>query len=731
MDIKLKNKYVSSKYINLGALILAIYLLAFSVLDGIYFWHNRRYISLNPYFKSDEFYRELNSIFNNIMFFHIEYKNYSQKTDDEKVDQDELNNMKYNYDSELEQKINEVEDKYSWQINQANEAKDTEKVNRLTKEREEKIQEVKTKYTKTIDDIKKELIQRSDKDYENLKKALFEKSPIKYYIKDGSAQEIYTNIENLDNISIESYIKSTALYSIKFPRRFSFRDSALKTIDWNFDNRNMEGYFIVPKESEGFSQIHANFKYYNSLRKRIAFEGVLSILALVSGVLLLKYLKKNSSESFGYIGRLKFLYKKLPIDVNMLILVFAILYILGNDRSIYSSIIFSGSLFDKFIKLSFTAILILYLTFCIPDIKHYLKNTQEFKNQWRDCLFLKIRDMSANLIKSRGIFFRIIIFLPVAAIIGFILGLGIMAITNGSEEILVAFIFLYCGFLFIYVIRNLNYLNKIILFTDEIAAGNFNYTIEERGKGLFARLAHNINNLQEGIRKSLESQMKSDKLKSELITNVSHDLKTPLTSIINYVDLLKKEDLSKEEMQGYVSVLDRKAQRLKVLIEDLFEASKMASGSVELNIEKVDVAQLLNQALAEFEEKIKSSSLTFKVNIPHHKVYSNLDGKKTWRVFENLIGNILKYSQPKTRVYIDLYETETNIIITMKNISAYEMDFNPEELFERFKRGDTSRNTEGSGLGLAIAKSIVNLQGGKLNIEIDGDLFKAIVEFNK
>ena len=230
-----------------------------------------------------------------------------------------------------------------------------------------------------------------------------------------------------------------------------------------------------------------------------------------------------------------------------------------------------------------------------------------------------------------------------------------------------------------------------------------------------------------GFKKSLENEIKSERLKSELITSVSHDLKTPLTSIINYVDLLKKEGLSKEELQGYIDVLDRKSQRLKMLIDDLFEASKMASGAVELNIEKVDVTSLLQQSLAELDEKINNSSLTFKLKMPSEKIYANLDGKKTWRVFENLINNILKYALPKTRVYIELIEQDSKIIITMKNISSYEMDFDNEEIFERFIRGDKSRNTEGSGLGLSIAKSILELQGGTLSVEIDGDLFKAKV----
>lgn len=234
-----------------------------------------------------------------------------------------------------------------------------------------------------------------------------------------------------------------------------------------------------------------------------------------------------------------------------------------------------------------------------------------------------------------------------------------------------------------------------------------------------------------GFKSSLDNQMKSERLKSELITNVSHDLKTPLTSIVSYVDLLKSEALSKDEIQSYVAILERKSQRLKNLIDDLFEASKMASGNVELKVEKVNVVALINQALAEYEEKIKQSSLTFKLDFEKQKIYALLDGKKTWRVFDNLISNALKYAQPHTRVYLSIIEEQDQVIIIIKNISAYEMNFDVEEIFERFKRGDASRATEGSGLGLAIAKSIVELQGGTLRIEIDGDLFKAIVAFNK
>lgn len=215
--------------------------------------------------------------------------------------------------------------------------------------------------------------------------------------------------------------------------------------------------------------------------------------------------------------------------------------------------------------------------------------------------------------------------------------------------------------------------------------------------------------------------------KTELITNVSHDLKTPLTSIINYIDLLKREDIEPESARDYVNVLDNKAQRLKVLIDDLFEASKAASGEMELNIEKIEIVQLLKQVLGENDERISNHGLSLRVNTPEEKVFIKGDGKRLYRVFENLISNIVKYSMENTRVYIDIIKEDECVKIVMKNIAAYELNFDVNEITERFKRADEARTSEGSGLGLAIAKSIVELHGGTFYIEVDGDLFKSII----
>ena len=220
-------------------------------------------------------------------------------------------------------------------------------------------------------------------------------------------------------------------------------------------------------------------------------------------------------------------------------------------------------------------------------------------------------------------------------------------------------------------------------------------------------------------------------LKTELISNVSHDLKTPLTSIISYIDLLKKENDMSETQKEYIEILEQKSQRLTLLIEDLFEASKAASGNISFNKSSLDLVSLLRQTIAENENEISASGLLFKIQLPdsEQKIICNLDGKRTYRIFDNLISNILKYSLPSSRVYIDMSLDMNKVLIVLKNISAYEMNFNPNDIAERFVRGDKSRNTDGSGLGLSIAKSFTELQGGEFNIYIDGDLFKVAISF--
>jgi signal transduction histidine kinase len=273
----------------------------------------------------------------------------------------------------------------------------------------------------------------------------------------------------------------------------------------------------------------------------------------------------------------------------------------------------------------------------------------------------------------------------------------------------------------------IDYLNKIIISIDQIATAEWKEPLPIKGKSALTQAAINVNHIQQQIQTSQHVQVKSERLKTELITNVSHDLRTPLTSIMTYTALLKSQDLTSDEQNAYVEIIDRKSKRLQTLIDDLFEVSKMASGNVELYKDKIDINQLLHQTLAEYDEAIKDSTLQFRTQSLENPIFATVDGQKLWRVFDNLIGNILKYSLEQTRVYISVQEINDQVKLTFKNVSKYELNEQADELFERFKRGDTSRQTEGSGLGLAIAKSIIDLHGGELNIKIDGDLFKVTI----
>ena len=246
--------------------------------------------------------------------------------------------------------------------------------------------------------------------------------------------------------------------------------------------------------------------------------------------------------------------------------------------------------------------------------------------------------------------------------------------------------------------------------------------------GPFRTFAWELNRLSGAARRAAEQQMKSERMKTELITNVSHDIKTPLTSIINYVDLLEKPH-TEAEGQAYLEVLSRQSQRLKKLVDDLMDMSKASSGNITVELQKLDAAETVHQALGEFADKLEQAGLIPMLRLPEKPVYILADGKLVWRVMSNLLGNVVKYAMPGTRVYIDLAEEPGKVLLSVKNISREELNVSADELAERFVRGDASRNTEGSGLGLNIAKSLMELQRGSLDITVDGDLFKVTLTF--
>lgn len=295
---------------------------------------------------------------------------------------------------------------------------------------------------------------------------------------------------------------------------------------------------------------------------------------------------------------------------------------------------------------------------------------------------------------------------------------------------------------FVLVLLNILFIGAVLYFAivlrkiqkggERIAGGDLDHKINTTFMfGDFKRFAESLNNINVGLKNAVDRQMKSEKFKTELITNVSHDIKTPLTSIINYVDLIKKEEPENPNIKQYLEVLERQSARLKKLVEDLTEASKASSGVLKVDLVTCDPSVLLSQAMGEFEDRFKKSAVTPVLKTPAEPLYILADGRHLWRVFDNLMGNICKYAAPDSRAYFDITADGEEVYITLRNMSKYQLNISAEELMERFVRGDSSRNTEGSGLGISIAKSLTELQRGSFALTVDGDLFKVTLAFKR
>lgn len=313
--------------------------------------------------------------------------------------------------------------------------------------------------------------------------------------------------------------------------------------------------------------------------------------------------------------------------------------------------------------------------------------------------------------------------------VGIILAALLLGLTLSSGiGIIIAIIMGIVIYKLIYsVVKNIKNINDV---SEEISKGNYDIKVDE-DLPYFKNIAHNFNTIGDNLTKAVEEQVKAERMRTELITNVSHDLKTPLTSIINYSKILIDEKSTQDEKEEYAKIIYEKALKLKILIEDLFQISKASSNSIEFEKEKIDFSALTLQGVGEWKDYFEEKGLDIVYNKPDYPIVLNLDGNRTYRVIDNLMGNIYKYAQEGTRVYMDINDSEKTVKLTIKNISAYELNITSDELIERFARGDRSRNTDGSGLGLSIASSLIKGQGGKFNIDIDGDLFKVTIEFNK
>ena len=347
------------------------------------------------------------------------------------------------------------------------------------------------------------------------------------------------------------------------------------------------------------------------------------------------------------------------------------------------------------------------------------------KSLWKGSLLLAVIRFSGRVVRARTVTVR------AALLLGAFLCIQWLAIlVRSGPTVLLALAAALAAVWF--VLSSAMAKNRIRKGIEAIAGGSLEHRIDLTGlRGADRELAEKVNDIGSGLNRAVDEAMRNERLKTDLITNVSHDIKTPLTSIINYVDILKRSDIADEKIRGYLDILEAKAQRLKTLTEDVVEASKVSSGNITLEYMNVDLRELVRQTEGELAEKFAARNLTVVLNMPEEPTVIYVDGRRMWRVLENIFGNAAKYAMPGTRVYADLTLDADQVRFSLKNVSEQQLNFSADELTERFIRGDLSRSTEGSGLGLSIAKSLTDMQGGEFGLYLDGDLFRVDIRFPK
>ncbi|MFR8927880.1 sensor histidine kinase [Peptoniphilus senegalensis] len=521
------------------------------------------------------------------------------------------------------------------------------------------------------------------------------------------------------------------------------KSQRLMDSDYNFIDKSFKGAL-----NDTFSKLNSNnnvknlkFAYYTSLddevfkdierdvfREQVIFQiGVSVIISAILSLLLGIFMnieKVDGSESLRKVF-------KLPIELVIILFVIFVVSSAGISgmNQIYSNLYVFYLLY--LIGLVIVSLTVNYLVIILKSI--FNKNTENYlvKNSLIYRIFTGAISEFSNIdeenknIKDAKIKFTIVYF--GICFVLFLLFLFLASIFYSALEGIIFPMILFGIFIYIIILKNINEVAKISRESSEIVKGNYKKNIENNG-GLYEGIIDNFNNIASNLDLAIEDAVKSERLKTELITNVSHDLKTPLTSIINYSDLLSKENNSEEERKEYARIINEKSNKLKVLIEDLFEVSKATSNNIELNKQELDFNSLVQQSIGEWEDKIAEKNLEIISDLPEDKVMLNIDGQKFSRVLDNLFSNISKYALENSRVYVDLSE-EDGVKLTIKNISKYPLNISADELMERFTRGEKSRTTSGSGLGLSIASSFVRAHGASFEIDIDGDLFKVKIEF--
>lgn len=563
----------------------------------------------------------------------------------------------------------------------------------------------------------------------------YEYKNFKYLIIDNKNSVAYTNVEHtMFTDSIEeikerlaknsiywNYEKGNVNTSIEKLKLEEIRyKSIYKSID---DAKNFSVYTSLENDLTYYDQYRTNktvFDMAQILYKPALYLLPLSIIAVLVLLIMNCFFIGLRNENGEVILNA---FDKTPLLVALIILF--ILFMIGCGflialTSENLTLILSG------IAIGAVIVYISFVFFLETIIKR-IKSKTLFRNTITYRILRWIKSLITSMTRNANMTVKLILIFIAFGILN-IIGFGLSINNEPIGFFILIAIWVYAfAKMHQWLVRYIEIKNAI----NEIYIGNTEVHLDEkRYKGSLNSMAIQVNDIAGGLSNAIQEKLKSERLKTELITNVSHDIKTPLTSIINYVDLLKKEKMPNEQAEEYLNILDNKSQRLKRLTEDLVEASKASSGNIKLNIEKLNVNELLKQVSGEFEDKFKLRNLEEVMSLPEKNVYINADSRYMYRILENMYSNISKYAMDNTRVYIDVIPNNNRITIQMKNISKEKLNISTEELMQRFVREDSARNTEGSGLGLSIATSLTTLQGGTFNIYLDGDLYKVIIEFD-
>lgn len=566
------------------------------------------------------------------------------------------------------------------------------------------------RYMVSDEELEKYVIDNFNKYVHDVMVNLNLRKNIEFYFEMDEGRNPFTNVDNISKDEFEEdTLNNYSEYIIIKPNGKLETSKGMKKIGEYLINYSEGRYILTHNEYDVAFRIaqplqEGDLIYENIMRDRRSSSAIytcvviliLSCICILYCIIKLKKNNYNVNVEKGIINLLS----KIDIEAKLVALSSAYVYIVRIKRSNAEY-----SMLENLIPIFIILFLIFFVAMEFFRIKFVYGGLKLKSIISRESLIKKLKEifirggMVLNLLFILANISVWYISLALFINIGCDFGFGIYFLNSQVFATFSTMIF--DGI----IIRKLNSIKDIVKGIKEISHGNYNFNVDIKGPKIFKEVARDLDNIQNGLKESVDKAVRSEKMKGELITNVSHDLKTPLTSIINYVDLLNQENITEEQRKKYLGILKDKSNRLKALIEDLFEVSKASSGSMKLDMQDLDPVALLRQTLGEFQDKIENSNLKIIKKIPEEKLVVYADGRKTFRVFQNLLSNIFKYSMEGSRVY--------------------------EEILQRFKRGDASRTTEGSGLGLAIAKSLTEVQEGIFDIKIDGDLFKAIVKLKK